>query len=125
MTVPSKIRAGEIPHRPSDEISDPVWKFLKECWSRDARRRPSTTQVYNALSRFRKLPRVKFTPEGRPAIGGLPGKLRLLVPGIQISPNESKQHQFSVKLKYGDRDHTTPPTTKVIGGNERTWFASH
>ena len=108
------IRAGKRPQRPSHGIPDPVWQLLEECWSRDPQERPSVTQVYNILSKFRSV---------RPAIEELPGKLTLQVQGIKISPTRGMGQQFSVKLKYGDNCHTTSLTTITIGDDEYAWFA--
>jgi len=116
-----KIKTGEIPHRPPNDISDPVWGLLERCWSRDFTKRPSTVQVYDAFLRFRNLPQVICTPEERLVIGGLPEKLKLRVQGIKISLNEPRHSQFSVRFKYGNKDHTTSPTTGVVGGNEHVW----
>jgi len=120
----SKIQVGEIPHQSSDEIPDPVWKFLEKCWSRDSTKRPSTLQVGAAFSQFHfRSPQVIPTPEGRPVTGRLPRKLKLQVQSVKISLNNSKQLQFYVRFKYGSKEHTTSPTTKAMGGDEYTWFA--
>ena len=52
MLTLSKIHAGGIPQRPFRGIDDSVWGFLEKCWSRDPAKRPSATEVFNALSQF-------------------------------------------------------------------------
>jgi len=103
-----KKREGEIPQRPpdADGIADPVWEFLERCWSRDPAKRPPTAQVYESLSKLRPLP----------------GNLSLRVQGIKTSLKKSKQQRFSVRFKYGNKYHTTTPTSKVVAGDEYTWF---
>jgi len=120
----SKIQVGEMPHQSSDEIADPVWEFLERCWSRDPTKRPSTVQVGDAFSQFHlRPPQVIPTTEGGPVTGELPGKLKLQVQSIRISLDNSKQLKFHVKFKYGNKQHTTPSTTRVMDGDEYTWFA--
>jgi len=119
-----KIEDGELPQKPSG-INETVWEFLQKCWSGDPEKRPSAAQVCVAFSQFSLLP--KFTPaptEGQRATG-LPGKLKVQVKSIKFFLDRSKQQQFSVKFKYGNKDYTTPPTKCVDGSNEYTWFALH
>lgn len=119
----SKIQAGEIPQQPSEGIDATVWEFLEKCWSRDATKRPSSDQVCDSFFQFRTLPQIAPAPEGRPGMEELPGKLRLQVQSIKISLNKSKQQQLCVKFKYGNKNHTTAPTTKAVdGSDEHTWF---
>jgi len=114
-----KIRLGELPQKPPG-IDDTVWDFLRKCWSRDPTKRPSTAQVCEAFSELRSLP--KFTSDGQ-STTDLPGKVKLKVQSIKVSFEKSKQHQFSVKLKYGNKDHTTSPTKPLDSSGEHTWFA--
>jgi len=122
--VLQKIKAGERPQRPSDGIADPVWEFLEKCWGGDPTKRPQTAKVRDAFSGFRTLPQATHPSDGRSLIEDLPGKLKLQVQGIRISLNKPKQQQFSVKFKYGDRDHTTAPTT-AASGDDYSWSAFH
>ena len=55
-------------------------------------------------------------------MGELPGILKLQIQSIQISLNKPKQRKFSVKFKYGNKDHTTSQSTKAADGDEHTWF---
>jgi len=120
----SVIQAGEIPQKPSEGMDGTVWEFLEKCWSRDVTKRPSSHQVYDSIFRFRSLPQVIPSLNGRLEMEELPGKLRLQVQSIRISLNKSKQHQLCVKIKYGNRDYTTAPTMKAAGGSdEYVWFA--
>ena len=112
----SKIRAGKQPQRPSEGIPDAVWQFLERCWSMDPRKRPSATQVYNALSKSRSV---------RPVTEELPERLKLEVQSIKISFPGAKKRRFSVKFKYGNKYHITSPTTRTAAGDEHTWFAVH
>jgi len=112
----ANIRAGTTPERPSDGIPDPVWRLLEKCWSIDPAERPSATRVYNTLSNFRSV---------RPVIEELPEKLKLQVQSLKISLIGTKKQRFSVKFKYGDKDHTTSLTTGAVAGDEYTWFALH
>ena len=109
-----------MPQR-SFEISDTVWKFLEECWSRDHTKRPPAAQVCDTFSRSSSLPRVASTPEGRLAVGELPGKLKLRAQSIKISLNKTEQQHFSVEFEYGEEHHMTAPTTEVAAGDEHTW----
>jgi len=78
------------------------------CW-----KRPSATQVYDAFSRFR-------------AIEGLPEILELQVQSISIPFARPKTpQQFYVMVKYRDKDHTTPLTTREVARDEYTWFVLH
>ena len=99
-----------MPKRPSEGTTDPVWQFLEECWSWDPSERPSTTRVYNTLSKFR-------------VIEELPAKLELQVQSIKFSLIRPKKQQFFVKFKYGDKGHTTSLATRAAAGDEYTWFA--
>lgn len=120
----SKIQAGELPQKPTDGIRDTVWGFLEKCWNRDPTKRPSIAEVYDAFLQFRSLPQVVPASAGRSGMEELPGKLRLQVQSIKISLGKSKQHQLCVKFKYGNKNHTTSPTTKAThGSDEHTWFA--
>lgn len=116
-----KIQAGEMPQRPSG-VSDPVWEFLKKCWNRDLAERPSTDQVYDAFSQPLSIPQFMHIPEGESAIEELPRKLKLEVQSVKVSLDKPRQQQFSVKLKYGNKDHTTSPTKKAPAVDEHTWF---
>ena len=122
-TALAKIQDGEIPQRPPSGIADSIWELLEECWNRVPIIRPPIAQVLNALLYPPTLPQVTPTPEGRPAVGELPGKLKLQVRSIKISLNKSKRQKYSVKFKYGNRDYMTSPTTKAMTGDEYTWFA--
>jgi len=117
-----RIQAGEKPQRPSDGIADPVWKFLEKCWSMDPTKRPSTAEVCDAFLGFHSFPQVTHIPGARSPIEELPGKLKLQVQAIKISLNKPKQQQFSVRFKYGNRDHTTTRTAPA-SGDEHSWFA--
>ena len=109
-TALSNIRAGKMPERPSDGITDPVWQFLEECWSKYSWKRPSATRVYYDLSIFGSMKEI-------------PEKLKLLVRSIKIPLTIQSPQQFSVKFKYGNmKGHTTPLTTTAIG-DEYMWFA--
>jgi len=120
----SKIQAGELPQQPSDGIGDTIWQFLEQCWNRNPKKRPLTTEVYDAFLQFRSLPQVMSATEGRSGVEELPGKLRLQVQSIKISLGKSRQQQLSVRFKYGNKNHTTSPTTKAAGGSdEHTWLA--
>ena len=120
----SMIQAGEIPRKPSEGIDGSVWKFLERCWSRDITERPSSHQIYDSFLQFRSLPQVMPVLDGRSGVEGLPGKLRLQIQSIKISLNKSKQQQLCIRFKYGNRNHTTAPTTKVVdGSDEHVWFA--
>jgi len=110
----SNIRAGKTPERPSGGIPDPVWQLLEKCWSMKHLERPSATQIYNALSRFRSV---------HPVIEHLPERLKLWAQSITISFAKAKKRQFFVEFRYRDRYHTTSLTTKSEGGDEYTWFA--
>lgn len=111
-----------MPQRPPNKIADPTWEFLEGCWSRDRTKRPSITQVCDALLQSPSPPRFVHTPEGGAGAEELPGKLKLQVQSIQISLNKPKQRKFSVKFKYGNKDHTTSLSTKAAAGDEHTWF---
>jgi len=102
------VQAGKTLQRPSDGISDPVWQFLEKCWIWNPQERPSATKLYDAFSRFH-------------ATQELPEKLKLEVRGIKIPFAIPKEQQFTVKVKYGNKNHTTPLTTKVVA-DEHTWF---
>lgn len=120
----SKIQAGEIPQRPSEGIDGAVWEFLESCWSRDPGIRPSSEQVYDSIAQFRSLPQAVLVADGRSGMEELPGKLRLQVQSIKISLNKLKQQHLCVKFKYGNKNHTTAPTTKALGASEEhIWFA--
>ena len=139
--VLEKIRVGELPHRPP-EIDDDVWEFLQKCWSRDPVKRPSTVEVYDAFSRFFPAPERRSMTElpgkaksgqpstempGKVKLGQpsteLPGKVKLQVQSIKVLLDKSKQQQFSVKLKYGNKDHTTSPMKLSDTSGEHKWFA--
>ena len=116
-----KIQAYELPQKPFG-IDETVWEFLRECWNRDPEKRPSTAQVCDAFLRFSLLPKFTPAPKGQRATD-LPGKLRVQVKSIKISLDGSKQQQFSVKFKYGNKDYTTSPAKCADGSSEHTWFA--
>ena len=110
----SNIRDGKTPERPSGVIPDPVWQLLQKCWSMKRTKRPSATQVYDALSNFRSVP-----PVGE----DLPGKLELEVLSIKIPFTEAKKRRFFVKFTYLEQEYTTALTTSAEGGGEYRWFA--
>ena len=113
-----KIQAGETPQQPSDEIYDAVWEFLEKCWNRNPSKRPPIAQISDAFSEFRSLPQVMPTP----ATEELPGKLKLHVQSVKIPLDKSKQHEFSVRFKYGNKGHTTALAKPMGGSDEHTWF---
>lgn len=116
-----KIRVGELPQKPSG-IDDTIWEFLRKCWSGDPAKRPPAAQVCDAFLQFGFLP--KFTPALKgESVTELPGKLKLQVQSIKIPLDKSKQPQFAVKLKYGNRDHTTSLAKPMGGSGEHIWFA--
>ena len=110
----SNIRAGKIPQRPSKGIPDPLWQLLEKCWSMNPLKRPSATQVYNALSESRSV---------HPVIEELPERLELRVQSIKISFIGAKKQRFFVRFKYGNERHTTSLTTGAAPGDEHAWFA--
>jgi len=118
-----KIQAGEMPQRPSDGITDPVWEFLERCWSRDPTKRPPIAEVYGFFSQLRSNPQVTYPTEGRSAMEELPGRLKVQAQSIKISLSRPKRQRFYLKYRYGNKDHTTSPTTKSVAGSEHTWFA--
>lgn len=99
----------------------PVWEYLEKCWSRDPQQRPPIADVYSTFSGFRSLPQVVHTPDGRSPMEELPGRLKLQVQSIKLSLDKPKQQQFSVRFKYGNKDHTTSPT-KAVTSDEHIWF---
>lgn len=103
-------------------MTNQIWELLEKSWSRFPTKRPSTQELYNTLSNPSRHPQVPPTPQGQPMTGELPGKLRLQFLGIKFSPGQQK-HQLYVKLKYGNKDHTTSPTGSVVGYGEQIWFA--
>jgi len=119
-----KVQAGEKPQRPSDGIDDPVWEFLEKCWRGDPTKRPPTANVFDAFSGFRSIPRPVHAPEGRSAIEELPGKLKLQLQGVRISLNKPGRQRFSIRFRYGEKEHTTSPTDGVASG-EHTWSVCH
>ena len=77
--------------------------------------RPSATQVYNTLSKFCFNPHLMDKE--------LPGRWHLGFQSIKIPFTRAKKQQFSVKLKYGDKDHTTRLTMMAeVSDEEYTWF---
>jgi len=58
---------------------------------------------------------------GGGTVEGLPRKLKLRVQSIKVSFGKPHQRQFSVKFTYGNKNHTTLPTT-AVSGDEHTWF---
>jgi len=123
-----KIQAGEMPQQPSVN-DDEIWEFLRRCWSRDPKKRPSTTQVFNVFSQFRSLLQAIDGCEGpgieevRGRLGLRVRRLKLRVRSIKILLDKSKPQYLFVKFKYGTKDHTTSPTTKAGGGpGEYTWL---
>jgi len=117
--VLEKLRVGEFPQEPSG-IDDMVWEFLQRCWSRDPAKRPSTSQVCDAFSKFSLLPKFIPTPEGKPATE-LPGRVKLLFKSIKVPSDRSRQQPFSVKLKYGNKEYTTSPTKLLDTSGGHTW----
>jgi hypothetical protein len=116
-----KMRVGELPQKPHG-IDDTVWEFLRKCWSRAPAERPPIAQVCNDLSKFCFLPKFTPTPEGQ-STTELPGKVKLQVQSIKVSLDKGKQQHFFVKLKYGNKGHTTSTTKSVDASGEHTWFA--
>ena len=116
-----KVQAGEIPERLPGRIGDSVWELLGKCWSRLPERRPSAAELHDAFSDLCAHPQATHT-QGRLGKGELPEKLELWVQSIRFSLDKSKKGRFYVKLKYGNRDHTTPLTNPVEGSGEYTWF---
>ena len=114
MSVSSKVRAGEIPERPSGRIGDTVWSLLEGCWSKVPAKRPTTVELYNALSDPSSHHKVTDTPRGR-VIVGLAPELRLRFECIEpsVSAEMPKRLQFYLKLKYGEMNYTTPPTIAI------------
>ena len=115
------IRVGEPLQRPP-EIGDDVWEFLQKCRSNDPSKRPSTAKVYLAFSRSGVLPNFTPTLKGQSATG-LPRNVKLQVQSIKFSSDKSKQQQVSVKLKYGNKEHTTSLMKFSDTSAEHTWFA--
>jgi len=109
----SKIRAGKVPQRPSEGITDPVWEFLEKCWNVDPSQRPSAARVYDAFTGPSSL---------RQRGVELPVVSVSQVHSLKISLNELRQQQFYVKFQYGNQGHTTSLTTDVVTDNEYTWF---
>ena len=105
----SDMETKEGPKRPSDGTTDPIWQLLLECWIKYHGERPSTTQVYNTLSKFR-------------TVEELPEKMELRVQSIKISFTGTRRDWFYVKFVYGSEVHITLPTTRVAAGNECVWF---
>ena len=108
------IQAGKTPQRPSEGIPESIWQLLEKCWSMGPRERPSVTQIYNTLSKFRSI---------RPVIEELPERFTLQFQSIKISFTRAKKRQFYVKFKYGKMDHITSLTTRATASSEYTWFA--
>jgi len=117
--VQTKVLVGELPQRPSG-IDDTVWEFLRRCWSKDPTKRPSIAQVCDAFSRFCLLPKFTPNPKGQLATE-LPGRVKLLFKSIKVSSDKPKQQPFSVKLKYGNKEHTTSPTKRLDTSGGHTW----
>ena len=108
----SKIQTGATPQRPSVWIADLVWKFLGNCWSGVPIKRPSAAQIYDTFSKPRSL---------------LPGKLSLQVRSVGIPLSTLKRQRYTVRLKYGNNDHTTSLaslTTEGGSGGQYTWSGS-
>jgi len=99
----SRVQAGELPRRPPDGITDPVWEFLEKCWNGNPTKRPSTAQVYDALSRFQPLPESVFgVAEGR--IDEIAEVTLLVIP----LPNFNQIYILGVrtwKFRAGDEQH--------------------
>ena len=110
----SKIRAGKKPKRPSEGIYDPVWQFLKECWSIDGRKRPSAAKVYSSFLKFR-------------AIEELPKKLKLEVQSIDVPFIVPVDPTFELLVVYGNWEHRIEVTyqfKRTVGRApcEYIWF---
>ena len=120
----SKVHAEVIPERPSGRIGDTLWSLLEGCWNKDPAKRPTTVELYNALSDPSSRHRVTETPRGR-VIVGLAPELRLRFESIAPSPtaNPLKRRQFYVKLKYGEMNHTTPSTAAREKTHGKVWYA--
>ena len=116
-----KIRVGEPPQKPSG-VDDDVWEFLRKCWNSDPKERPSIAEVRGAFSQFCSLPKFTFDPDDLLATE-LPGKVNLQIQSIRVGFEKSRQKQFCVKLKYGNKDHTTPVAKFVEATGEHGWFA--
>ena len=122
-----KVQAGEVPGRPPGRIHDLAWELLEKCWKMDPAERPQTAELYNTLSNLVTGPQITETvgsPRRQSVTGELPGRLKLQVQVIKFSFDKSKKRQFYVKLRYGNRNHTTSPTNPVGGSGEHTWFVS-
>ena len=113
-----------MPQRPSAGINDKVWLFLQKCWSMNPSERPSTTQLCDALPRFRSLPQTPNTPVGRLGIEDLPYKLNLRVESLRISPSKPDQRRFYVNLRYMAWEHTTSLSTGAVDGRY-TWHCTY
>ncbi|KAF9648576.1 kinase-like protein [Thelephora ganbajun] len=116
-----KLTVGEAPRRPSSGITDPIWEFLKKCWSRNPTKRPPIIEVHDAFSLFRNPRRARVPLRKKLTKVVLPGKLKLQVHSVKISLNNPKQQQFSVKFKYGKKDFTTSLARPMSGLDEHTW----
>jgi len=114
----SNIQARKSPKRPSEGIYDPVWLFLRECWSMEGRKRPTAAKVYDSFSKFR-------------ATEELPEKLKLEVQSIDIPFIGAEPGPwYQVVVGYGGKGHAVgvisrrrEDTTRGTARNENIWFA--
>ena len=118
-----KIRIGETPQKPSG-IDNDVWDLLQKCWNSDPTERPSITEVRDAFSHFCSLPKFTFDPDDLLATE-LPGKVNLQILSIRVGFEKSRQQQFCVKLKYGNKEHMTPAAKFTDALGEHGWSPSH
>jgi len=105
--------------RPPDMLDDSIWELLEKCWNTSPRGPPSTVEVYNTLKSCRKdIP----TPLRWPAIGELPGALKLHFHSINFPDGfgHGCGQQFRIKFKYGNGSYTTSPTEPNRHG-DYTW----
>ena len=116
----SRVHTEVIPERLSGTIDDTVWGLLEGCWSKVPAKRPTTVELYNALSDVVDTPRERV-------IVGLPPELRLVFLCVAPSPtaNPPTRGQFYLKLRYGKENHTTPPTDCVKGLYEVWYVYAH
>ena len=117
-SMSSRIHAEVIPERFTGTIDDTVWNLLEGCWSKVPAKRPTTVKLYNALSDVVDTPR-------EPVIETLPPELRLFFLAVVPLPtaNPPKRGQFYLKLRYGEENHTTPPTDDVKDSDDQVKYA--
>ena len=120
MDMLSKVRAGEIPEQPSDQIDTVVWGLLDWCWSKSPMARPPLVELYDSLSNLSSHPRV--TPQ-KQQIEELPRELSLWFWSITPSPtaNLPRGRHLYLKLEYGGMDYRTSPTTHEGYSGRRSW----